>query len=683
MKRAERFANSLVHLGGRVQRLLERRAALILLLVSFVVFSVLAVFVIGKYRAFDYQGLDLAIYNQVLWNTVHGAPFAFSIHPHLYLGDHWEFILLLLAPLYALFQHPITLLLLQAAVLVSAVWPAFLLFSRRLPRWMTVVLSVGFLFTPFLWNAALFEFHALVFALPLLLWLLVAYERERFGWFLLLFVLAAAVREDIGLILAGIGVVAAIERRELRWVLPPILLGITWFTAATQLSGLLSGYGKYKYLAYYSHLGGSLSEILTSIFTQPLTVLTALFGGRAILFVLGLFLPVLYVSFLKPKWLIPLLPPLLALLLSRSKPEIILKIHYPIAMVPFLFLALRDVLGTLFSKEFPHSRVFAALRDLRGGVLFALLITFAYSFVVMSPVSGIVREIPQRIGSERTRLAAAVLRGMTTQKSLATSYGFLPENSSQETLVSLHYVFSGRKQYSEEPYTPPPVMRILFDAQDMLIYHSSNPHAEQPYRTGGKRMLNYAKENNLTLSSVYDSFVLWEKSGEGEVALNRTRSELPEGLVALPHTPKHNLALRGWTTPSSTLRPTEETVRGETFSFLPITLYWEKQGEIEEMLFFTFALKNGGETLWEERYPVAYGLFPPFLWENGEIVATDLKLLLPRNVPDGTEAVLTIEELDSTLALSPTNGIMVKLRERAAGETVVLGQLVFPAGVNR
>ena len=60
-----------------------------------VVFSLVSIY---KYTHFLYNGIDLAIINNVFWNTVHGHWFWSSIQGHSYLGDHCSPILILLLP---------------------------------------------------------------------------------------------------------------------------------------------------------------------------------------------------------------------------------------------------------------------------------------------------------------------------------------------------------------------------------------------------------------------------------------------------------------------------------------------------------------------------------------------------------------------------------------------------------
>src|SRR3989338_5825260 len=93
---------------------------------------IFSIFSLWKYNNFLYNGLDLAIINQVFYNTAHGNAFASSIHPPSYLGDHVNPIILVLLPLYYLLASPKTLLILQTIFLALAAWPLYLIAKKVL-----------------------------------------------------------------------------------------------------------------------------------------------------------------------------------------------------------------------------------------------------------------------------------------------------------------------------------------------------------------------------------------------------------------------------------------------------------------------------------------------------------------------------------------------------------------------
>ena len=78
-----------------------------------------------KYYAFGYNAFDLAIFNQVFFNTLDGRWFEMTINLNSYLADHFTPIIILLLPVYKLWPRAETLLILQSIVLGLSAWPLY------------------------------------------------------------------------------------------------------------------------------------------------------------------------------------------------------------------------------------------------------------------------------------------------------------------------------------------------------------------------------------------------------------------------------------------------------------------------------------------------------------------------------------------------------------------------------
>lgn len=218
-----------------------------------------------KYDVLRYNARDLAIYNQVTWqlsnkgsilrqaqddnivmpktdkpiNRITDKLYS-SIQGHNYLGDHFEPILLLIAPLYALIPDPRTLLILQTLALALATWPLFLISQKvieslsyreyestensktqKLKNWTPTLVGVLWLLHPAVQNANLFEFHSLSFA-PLFFFFLLYYyfklidsqthKLKNYSFFTLFLLLSLFVREDVALITLLFGVIVFSEQ---------------------------------------------------------------------------------------------------------------------------------------------------------------------------------------------------------------------------------------------------------------------------------------------------------------------------------------------------------------------------------------------------------------------------------------------------------------------------------------
>src|SRR5690349_23909591 len=89
---------------------------------------------IAQHEAFLSHAYDLAIYDQVVWNTSQGRLFENSVMhflPH-FLGDHFSLALMALVPLYWIYPDPKTLLLVQAVALGLTALPVGILARKQI-----------------------------------------------------------------------------------------------------------------------------------------------------------------------------------------------------------------------------------------------------------------------------------------------------------------------------------------------------------------------------------------------------------------------------------------------------------------------------------------------------------------------------------------------------------------------
>jgi len=88
-----------------------------------------------KYYAFEATGWDLGIYMQIFWNTVHGKPFYYTyelsaVPSGNFSAIHFSPLLLLIAPLYALFSKTEILLVHQSTALGFEAIPLYMLAKK-------------------------------------------------------------------------------------------------------------------------------------------------------------------------------------------------------------------------------------------------------------------------------------------------------------------------------------------------------------------------------------------------------------------------------------------------------------------------------------------------------------------------------------------------------------------------
>lgn len=507
---------------------IRRNEVKTVILAIFAYVVVLSAACIWKYGIFAYNGIDLAYFNQVFWNTVHGHPFRQTIHPHLSLGDHAELIVPLLAPLYAVFADPRTLLVLQSAALGAAAWPLWLIARRRLSKGAlipTLAFAYAWLANPSVQNINLFEFHILPFALIPLFFALLNYDKNSKRLFLLFAVLALAAREDVALVVAAIGLVAWVERRSWWWRIVPVVLGGAWFVAAQKLIAHFSPGGNYKFRVYYEWLGATPLEMLTSVVAHPFTLLTHVATIPNLEMLLGFLMPLAFLPLLAPKRLILAIGPLAQILLGEpGGGSLVLYTHYATLFLPGLFLAAIDG-----SHRLPHIARTAfqnAARPLDHltprPLLFVLFaVAVMYSSVMLGPLPAAVKRMayPTPADKSRAESARAIIKRIRPDEAVAASYALLPHLSSREKLYSLHYIFLGVTQFAERPYPAPEFTAAALDTDDPLFYRAQFLHTRwsAPYFKDGFARLSSALPGPAEFSS--GRLTLY-RSGNGKVSLN-------------------------------------------------------------------------------------------------------------------------------------------------------------------
>jgi len=171
-----------------------------LLIVAYVVYF--AHVTTATYRGYGYRTFDLAFYDQGVWllSRFH-APYLTTIGRDLF-GDHAQFSLVALVPLYWLRPDPSTLLNVQAAAMAAGAIPVYMLAIRRsLGPVLATVFVAAFLLHPALGLTNLENYHPDSFLVPILGFAIYAAVERRTRMFVVCCLLALLCKEDVVLVL--------------------------------------------------------------------------------------------------------------------------------------------------------------------------------------------------------------------------------------------------------------------------------------------------------------------------------------------------------------------------------------------------------------------------------------------------------------------------------------------------
>jgi uncharacterized membrane protein len=304
----------------------------------------LAVFVVAftaatwtAHARFGTYGFDVGIYDQGTWLLSRGrAPFV-TVRGLDLLGQDAAYIMVLVAPLYRLWADPRLLLLLQVLFLALPALVLYRLGGRHLGHPAAgLAVAVAYLAYPGVQWAISWQFHPEAIAAGLLALAVAAADRRRHGRMALWLALAALCGAELGLVVAGFGLLlVAGGRRAVGWRTAGA--GLAWFLVATYLlAPLHAGRATRLFETDYGIAGTGPGALLAALPTMAGHALQTGLANDGLFYLLLVFLPLGGLPLLAPRWLLPVAPPLLLNLAAVQPEHHQLRFHYLATAAPLL-----------------------------------------------------------------------------------------------------------------------------------------------------------------------------------------------------------------------------------------------------------------------------------------------------------------------------------------------------------
>ncbi len=413
--------------------------------------AVLGTVTVLRHYHFQTQAWDMGIFDQLFWNSLHGKLMQSSLEeiPH-HFGIHWSPFLLLLIPLYALWQSPYALLLIQTIALAAGAIPLYFLARKILSdtRWPLLIAGAYLLYSPLHW-INFFDFHEIAFFIPLALAALYCIEIESWRWAIVFSLLAATTKEDAVIAVIFLGLYAVIRKfpvgknpHRAKIIGTGIALaGIIYFLFAIKIWMPAFGGGLLR-LDRYSNLGGSAAEIVRNIFTHPQLIITTVLSWQKISYLAILLLPLALLPFAGGWTLILLIPGLAENLLTNFSSQFSGMYQYDAVLIPGIFISL--LFGIQYSlKKWPNYQNY-----IKNTLIACVILGFLFKSPV-SPFNGIFTSF----SSEDTAQLREVIKTIPTTASVTAHTNIVPHLSQRE-----HIYMLGQE--------PDPTDYVILDATD-------------------------------------------------------------------------------------------------------------------------------------------------------------------------------------------------------------------------
>ncbi len=322
-----------------------------------------------RHAALGSHAADLSFIDQPMWNTLHGRFLERTMDERQVprVAEHLEPIILLIAPIYYLWDDVRAILIIQSIALALGALPVYWIarhvfdgshassavqlhpleaLVRR--AGLPLIFVVAYLMFPALQAANVADFHADPFIVAPLLFAFRYAIEQRYGWMWCWAILAMLVKENLptltfalGLFLFLFGARVAtlpespeMTRRRRRHAAALMVLSLAWYVIATwlivaPLARQVYGTSGPVYMAHrYTWFDGSFRGLWT-----------ALSQTERLRYLLELFAPVGWLALLAPEYLLLGLPVGVANFLSDFPAQYSGQQHYTAPLVPALVIA--------------------------------------------------------------------------------------------------------------------------------------------------------------------------------------------------------------------------------------------------------------------------------------------------------------------------------------------------------
>ena len=504
----------------------ERNAGKLIFVLIAAYTLIFSSYTIFMHYAFKTYAWDLGIFTQSLWTTVNiGKPFHYTIETHVnpsqnFFGAHFSPVLLLTIPIYALFQSPITLLVLQSFILGLAALPTYWIARDKLnSKLWGLTFAAAFLLHPALHGINCYDFHTEAFV-PLF-FLLAFYYLDNKQWFkgFVFAFLTLSTIEFAPLLILFLGlyliikVVSQTSKANIvstlkKLSIPAVLIAtsIIWFFAAFHITYSINPLKATGLPGNWDIWGSSLSEVILNVLRNPAAALGVVVNPiEKVYYVLSIFAPTVFLSLLSPLELLLVVPWLLAALLSEYPPYYELYFQYFGFIAGQLFVA--SIYGVKNLRRLQSSSHDPARMDKKLIVL--ILSVSLLSALATSPIS-LPALTRRRVEINRhVEILHDVLSLIPNNGSVATQNDIFPHLAQRAEIFILTWPMQSEVDF------------IIVDLKSPFFLYGPTPMSIPP----DKALFNVINSTEYGMMAHADGVLLLKKDYTGECVISQPYQE--------------------------------------------------------------------------------------------------------------------------------------------------------------
>lgn len=320
-----------------------------------------------KHRRFQTGAYDLAIFDNMMWNALHGRPFRSSIMygdgPGISIAGHAEYAMVFFAPFYAMAPGSESLIWLQAICMGLGAVTLYLFASTRISRGLSVGVAVAYLFYAPMHGSQSYDFHWLTIVTPFLFLLMYGLAKNRRLIIIPTTVLLWLLREDIAVGLVILGAFLALTGAQVRAGLLLSVSSALWFGINKFI--IMPAFGTWFFADLYSELGTpsekGYGSVVKTLLTNPIFVFQKLLTAPKLEYMLHILAPLALLPVRRLTLAALLIPGAFFTIFTNWGATLSIHYQYSAHFTAYAFFAIVVLLSSHVGRARPGASLFALL----------------------------------------------------------------------------------------------------------------------------------------------------------------------------------------------------------------------------------------------------------------------------------------------------------------------------------
>lgn len=413
---------------ARVRDKNKKEIILLLLKTGLAIYALfLLIVTYSRYASLASEVVDLTYYHSAIWQlSQFQIPHIWDMPQRFVWGDHFEPIILFIAPIYWFIKSAGLLMIIQAGIVISGIIPLYLIVTDKLKSRL-LALAIAFSYIAFggLQYGIEYGFHPIMFLPTLFFWMYYFYAKKKIKLYFLFVLLCLFVKEEVSFILLFWGFYLVLFKKERIMGIGTCLASLLWYFLCFQIIFPRFSDGGFGHWGQYASTEGSgLMGIIKLLIFKPYvffsSLITPSYKIDTVFLSFGAFS---FLSFLYPPALIIVIPSLLIKLLSSNLAGIS-GTHYSAALTGVIVVATIESLMSL-SKRGYIRRIIS-----HWNIFFGVLIFYIAFFA--NTINGYHAYSVYDIGRQKTLPDAnllaleKVINQIPPNASISTQYQIIP-----------------------------------------------------------------------------------------------------------------------------------------------------------------------------------------------------------------------------------------------------------------